>query len=107
MIAVFLGAELESQRFGAKLQGLLARDGLDFADTDAAYRRRLLDEHRAYEQREGLFGGFPYQVDWFRAALTREEALEIFYIDWSWWLQLSGGTRRPREAARRIRAGDG
>jgi hypothetical protein len=32
--------------------------------------------------------------------------LEILFIDWSWWLELSGGTRSPREAARRIRAGE-
>jgi hypothetical protein len=106
MIAVFLRGELESERFREKLRGLLARDGVEFDATDAAHRRRLLEEHRAYERRDGLFGGFPSDVDWFRAALTRDEMLEILFIDWSWWLELSGGTRRPREAARRIRAGE-
>jgi hypothetical protein len=106
MIAVFLRGELESERFREKLGGLLARDGLKLDAADDAYRRRLLDEHRAYERREGLFLGFPRQVDWFRTALTRNEVLDISFIDWSWWLELSGGTRRPREAARRIRAGE-
>ena len=106
MIAVFLRAELESERFAEKLGALLSRDGVEFDSADAAYRRRLLDEHRAYERREGLFLGFPREVDWFRAALTRDEVLDILFIDWSWWLELSGGTRSPREAARRIRAGE-
>jgi hypothetical protein len=106
MIATFLRAELQSERFGERLGGVLARDGIEFDTADDAYRRRLLDEHRAYERREGLFLGFPREVDWFRAALTRDEVLDILFIDWSWWLELSGGTRRPREAARRIRTGE-
>ena len=32
--------------------------------------------------------------------------LDILFINWDWWLELSGGTRRPRDAARRIRAGE-
>ncbi len=114
MIATFLRGELDSGRYGEKLRAVLARDGrgvdvlrrpdLGNAD-DNGYRRRLLDEHRAYERREGLFLGFPRDVDWFRAVLGRDEVLDILYIDWDWWLRLSGGSRRPRDAARRIRAG--
>ena len=115
MIATFLRAELDSGRYGEKLRGLLARDGRDPAvlrdpdvtDAEAnAYRRQLLEEHRAYERRDGLFGGLPREIDWFRATLSRDEVLDILFINWSWWLHLSGGTRRPREAARRIRSGE-
>jgi hypothetical protein len=93
----------------------LARDGRDLdllrrpnlGDAgDNSYRRRLLEEHRAYERREGLFLDFPRRIDWFRAALNRDEVLDILFIDWDWWLDLSGGSRRPRDAARRIRDGD-
>ena len=114
VIAVFLQGELESERFGGAIRALLARDGLQEAVvrrpdlTDAAEntaRRRLLDEHRAYERRQGLFGGFPRDVCWHRAALGPDEVLEILFIDWDWWLELSGGSRRPRDAAERIRAG--
>ena len=116
MIAVFLRGELDSSRYGKKLRTLLARDRRaedvlrrpDLGDVEAnAYRRRLLEEHRAYERRDGLFGGFPQQVEWFRAALERDEVLDILYIDWDWWLELSGGTRRPRDAARRIVEAEG
>jgi hypothetical protein len=115
VVATFLRAELDSGRYGETLRAALVRDGLpvhvlhspDPADeTENRYRRRLLDEHRAYERREGLFAGFPRQIDWFRAALGREEVLDILYINWDWWLRVTGGSRRPRDAAERIRAGE-
>jgi hypothetical protein len=114
MIAVFLRGELESERFGGAIRALLARNrvdeavvhGPDFADAaQNKARRRLLDDHRAFERREGLFDGFPSDVAWHRAALSPDEVLDILFIDWDWWLELSGGSRQPRDAARRIRAG--
>jgi hypothetical protein len=115
MISAFLAAELDSPRFGPEILALLARDGRDtsvverplLTDEDAnAYRAQLLDGYRSWLRREGLFNGFPAHVDWFRAVLTADEVLEILYIDWDWWLTISGGTRSPREAARLIRAGE-
>jgi hypothetical protein len=114
MIAVFLRAELDSGRYGETLHRFLARDGRgtdvlrrpELEDPDAnRYRRGLLEEYRAYERRDGLFGGFPRQVDWFRAMLSREEVPDVLYINWDWWLTISDGTRRPRVAARKIRDG--
>jgi hypothetical protein len=114
VIAVFLRGELDSGRYGEKMRGLLERDARDpevlrhpdLTDRDQnSYRRKLLDEHRAYERREGLFAGFPTEVEWFRAALSRDEVLDILFINWDWWLRISGGSRRPRDAAYRIRAG--
>ena len=84
---------------------MLRSPDLDAAD-DNAYRRRLLDEHRGYERREGLFLDFPREIEWFRAELDREELLDILFINWDWWLRITAGSRRPRDAARRIRAGE-
>jgi hypothetical protein len=115
MIAVFLAAEIDSGRYGEKLRSFLARDGRDVdvlrrprvTDADENdYRRGLLGEHRGYERREGLFAGFPRTVAWHRALVTADEVLDILYINWDWWLRLSGGSRRPRDAARRVRAGE-
>ena len=53
----------------------------------------------------GLFEGLPADLEWQRVALTPDEVLDIRYIHWHWWLTISGATRSPREAARRIRAG--
>lgn len=114
VISSFLRAEIDSDRYGEKLRRLLARDRRQPAvlrhpdladDCENRYRRVLLDEHRGYERREEMFGGFPRKIDWFRAALGVEEVLDILYINWDWWLTLSGGSRSPRDAARRIRNG--
>jgi hypothetical protein len=114
MIAVFLHAELNSDRFGPALDEALARGGADAGlltspDLDDAgenaLRRALLDETRAYGRREGLFGNFPDGVQWDRVALAPDELMEVRYINYSYWLELSGGTRKPADAATRIRAG--
>jgi hypothetical protein len=115
VVAVFLRGELDSSRYGETLSALLARDGRgpdvllrpDLGSAaENAYRRSVLDEHRAYGQREGLFLGFPERVEWHRAALRPKEVLEILFISWDWWLRLTDGSRRPADAARRIRAGE-
>jgi hypothetical protein len=114
VVSAFLRAEIDSDRYGEKLRRLLARDQRepsvlrhpDLADDcENRYRQQLLDEHRAFERREEMFGGFPRQIDWLRAALEREEVLDILYIDWDWWRTLSGGSRSPRDAAQRVRTG--
>lgn len=113
MIAVFLLGELVSDRFGQPVRAELGRLGIDHEivrrpnldDADENdLRRMVLDAYRGYERREGLFHGFPRDVTWHRARLAPDEVLDILYIDWEWWLELSGGTRRPRDAAERIRS---
>jgi hypothetical protein len=115
MVATFLRAELDSGRYGDALRGFLARDGRsddvfrtpDLASAaDNEYRRAILDDQRAYERREGLFLGFPTDVEWHRAALVPGEVMAIRYINWDWWLEASGGTRLATDAARRISAGE-
>jgi hypothetical protein len=114
MIAVFLRGELDSDRFGGAIRGALARAGTqddvvtmpDLGDeAENAVRRLLLTETRAYGTRDGVFSGFPDDVRWQRVVLAREELVAVRYIDWDYWLELSGGSRSPVDAARRIRDG--
>jgi hypothetical protein len=58
----------------------------------------LAERQRSWRERDGLFLGFPDDVVWERAALTRDEVLEILYIGWHWWVKVSNGTRLPRVA---------
>ena len=115
MVAVFLRGEYASERWREGLHGLLARHGCaedvlrrpNAADPEQnALRSRILEDHRAWERRDGLFGGFPHDVEWFRAELEPHEVLKILFIHWDWWLRVSGGTRRPLVTARRIRGGE-
>src|SRR5512132_87394 len=114
MVAIFLRGELESERFGQAIRNALRRAGAtadvvtepDLADAATnALRRRLLTETRAYETRGGVFGGFPDDVRWERVVLARRELADVRYIDWDYWIELSGGTRSPVDAVGRIRAG--
>lgn len=108
VVAEFLRAEWDSPRFGGTLRALARDEALVTTprlddEAENAARAALLDEHRGWLRRDGLFLGLPLEIDWFTASFTREEVLDILYIDWEWWLELSGGSRRPRDAARLIR----
>jgi hypothetical protein len=96
VLECFVRAERDSERYGETVRKLLERVGDN--------PRAVLSAYRSWPD-QGLFGGFPRRVSWFRAALTRDEVLDILYIDWDWWLRVTDGTRRPRDAAARIRSG--
>jgi len=69
----------------------------------AAYEHAARESSRTHHgwRTTPLFDGLPASIDWFSAALAREQVLSILYIDWEQWLALSGGTRRPVDAAAR------
>lgn len=92
MLACFVGAERDSARYGETVRTLEKRIGDN--------PRAILAAYRSWPD-QGLFGGFPRDVRWCRARLTKDELLDILYINWDWWLRLTDGTRRPRDAARR------
>ncbi len=114
MIALFLRTELPAARFRDDLQALLERAGLpkriitdpdlDNAAENQA-RQQLLTQHRDYGTRTGLFQGFPFDVRWAWMAVTPTDLARVRYIDYDYWVELSGGTRLAVDAAPRIRAG--
>ena len=114
MVALFLRTELPAARFRDTLQALLQEAGLperlitapnldDPAENQA--REQLLTQHRGYGTRTGLFDGFPSDVCWEWMAITPAELATVRYIDYDYWVELSGGTRLAVDAAPRIRAG--
>jgi hypothetical protein len=114
MVACFLRGELTSRRFGAGVRRALAAAGEpedlltdpDLADPTAnRARRALLAVTRGYGEDRDVFGGFPARVRWVRAVLTPGELARVRYVEYPYWTELSGGSRLPRDAAERIRAG--
>jgi hypothetical protein len=114
MIAAFLHAELSSERFGPQLHTLLRQDRVDqhvistpdlTSATENAYRRVLLGRFRGYGHNRDLFDGFPSVLTWQRVALAPAEVLTIRYINYEYWVALSGGTRLPSDAAQAIQEG--
>lgn len=114
MVAVFLRTEIASTRFASRILAILQRDGQDRRVIDQpnlgdaeenAYRALVLGEHRGYQRDADVFTGMPADVQWFRARLTREEVAQLLYIDYDYWTELSGGTRRVADGAARVRRG--
>jgi hypothetical protein len=117
MIACFLHGELTSRRFGPGLRAALTEAGLSerlLAEADLGdenenrARRDLLGAARGYGQNRDVFDEdfpAPASVHWIRAELSQAELALVRYIDYSYWNELSGGTRLPADAARRIREG--
>lgn len=106
MVAVFLKAEIASERFGQIVLDLLEHNRKNRAVVDMSditnsgentYRRQLLGAYRAY-----VFEELPTHVAWYRALLAREEVATIRYIDYDYWNELSCHTRLPRVAIEAI-----
>jgi hypothetical protein len=114
MVTVFLQTEMASPRFESRILAILQHDGrdrhvidqphLDDAEENA-YRALVLGEHRGYRRDADVFTGMPSNVRWFRARLTREDLAQVRYIDYDYWTELSGGTRRVADGAARVRRG--
>jgi hypothetical protein len=114
MIACFLLGELTSERFGAEVRRALLAAGqperlltdADLADPEANRARRdLLTAVRGYGENRDVFEDFPARVRWIRAVLKPDELAHVRYIEYSYWNELSGGSRLSLDAAKRIRAG--
>jgi hypothetical protein len=114
MVACFLLGELSSRRFGGRIRRALVAAGqgehlvtdADLADPAAnRARRELLAAVRGYGEDRDVFEDFPVRVRWIRSVLTPDELTRVRYIEYSYWNELSGGSRLPVDAAERIRAG--
>ena len=114
MIALFLEGELVSTRFGDAIRTELKKDALPvniirYPDTtnvaDNYARREILSETRGYEQRKELFTGFPKDVTWMNVQITKAELALVKYIKYSYWEEITNGSRLPKDAASTIENG--
>jgi hypothetical protein len=108
VVAAFLRAELDSHRFGPALRDALARVGADdelitapdLGDTaQNARRHAVLDDYRG-----GYLGTWFDELVWSRAELEPDEVLDIRYIAWDFWLEITDGSRLPSDGAEHFRA---
>ena len=114
MVASFLAGELSSKRFGDAIRAQLAVLGEpeklltqpDLADPrENEARANVLAATRGYGQDRELFEFFPSQVQWVRALLAPKELAAVRYIEYSYWNEISDGSRFSSHAARRVKAG--
>ncbi len=114
MIALFLLGELNSERFGkgirsaldvaSQTEALITTADLGDSDQNRA-RRTILGLTRGYGENRDVFENFPARVHWVRAMLAPSELARVRYIDYSYWNELSGGSRLASDAAEQIRRG--
>ena len=114
MTAVFLRCELDSKRFGADLLDALEQQRLALSiiespdlsdDIENQQRRDLHGEVRGFQRNTSLFRMFPEEVQWSRVMLTEQELQGVLYTNYDYWVELSGGSRSPADAAKTIRRG--
>ncbi len=110
----FLRAEVESPRFGDEVRRALETVGgtrlvsepdLGSAAQNEA-RERALGIARGWPDRE-VFEDFPRaSVGWHHGTLPPEVLDRVRFIDYSYWNELSGGSRRPADVRATIEAGE-
>ncbi len=115
MILEFLKAEIVSERFSGQLKKVMEGLGFDQEiilkadlqnEIQNAQRKKLLRVFRGYGEGRELFERFPTRfTEWSLCSFETADLEKIRYIDYSYWNELSAGTRKPLTAAETIRRG--
>jgi hypothetical protein len=113
VVLAFLRGEVDSHRFGGTVEQALRDAGglhlireprLDSAEENQA-RARALGTARGWRD-QGLFEGFPHAVDWYHGELPNELLKRVRFIDYSYWNELSGGSRQPIDVLPTVQSGN-
>jgi len=114
VIAEFLRGEWQSTRFAGKLKKIVSK--LDLAPTliqrpnvaDAGenkWRRLVMAQFRGWGVGKELFEHFPKNVVWHEVELTKKDVSDLYTIDYSYWNEMSGDSRRVSDVAEAVRRG--
>lgn len=113
VVSIFLKGELKSKRFShdivnaiKKLNGdenLIINPDLTKSEENIL-RKEILEETRKYISREGLFEGFPNDVNWYRVEFPLDFLInDVKYINYDYWIELTNGSRLPKDAIEKIK----
>ena len=115
MILEYLKAESTSERFCGQIKTAMEKldinENLIFSanlqsETENSNRKGLLGEFRGYGEGREMFENFPTKfTEWNLCSFSSDDLEKISYIDYSYWNELSAGTRKPSAAAKTIRNG--
>jgi len=113
MVSEFLKAEVDSPSYRQFILPSLKNGGKDRSIIDSPnllditendYRAELLG-YRGYKKNLFLFAGFPSNMQWQSASMTREDLMKAKYLKCPPWIELSGGSRIVGDAVHRLREG--
>ena len=113
VVLSFLQGEFESNRFGEELRQVLDFFGFsyslisngDFCDkkqNDA--RLKVFKKFRGFPDSD-LFENFPKAIEWNYVQFSKEDFFNCYYINYSYWNELSDFTSLPEIAAKNIQKG--
>jgi len=112
VISIFLKGELKSKRFSEEIKMAIEKFGVTTSiirnpdihnSKENDIRLKILEETRNYVSRKGLFDGFPPNIKWFRTEVSKDFLLnEVLYINYDYWVELTSGSRLPKDAVQRI-----
>lgn len=114
MVAIFLKAEYQSERFSAELKEVMQKLSLDDKiitnpntedEHENQLRAQALGDYRGYKQNREIFSDFPDDLTWYDAELEREEIGELKYVDYSYWNELTDHTHLVKDAVKNIQKG--
>ncbi|MBO5825189.1 MAG: hypothetical protein J6R03_01040 [Treponema sp.] len=113
VVLSFLQGEFESSRFGEELRHVLDFFGFshslisdgDFCDTKQNEDRlKVFKKFRGFPDQE-LFERFPQNIEWNYVQFSKDDFFNCFYINYSYWNELSDFTSKPTSACKNILAG--
>lgn len=114
MVATFLKAELDSERFAEELkrtmqklrvpESIIATPNLQDKQENQI-RAKVLGDYRGYKQNREIFTNFPENLAWYLAELNRAEIGNLHYVDYSYWNELTDNTHLVKDAVKNIQDG--
>jgi len=114
MISVFLMGELNSPRWGKKIENILLKNKIDKRiitspdisnNRENSLRALVLGEFRGYGKKDGLFDDIDEVISWKKVLLESEDFKKIKYIDYDYWNELSGKTGFVVDGAKNVKKG--
>ncbi len=114
MVATFLRGELDSTRFGENITKILDELHVDKSiitspnlknKKENDLRKKILTHHRGYSTKEMLFSQFPDTVNWYKTTIPKKLLFDLRYIEYSYWTEITGGSRKVKDAIDTIKAG--
>jgi hypothetical protein len=111
MIALFLKEELFSKRFSKKLLKVINRLNVDTNiisnydlnnNNENEIRKEILKAYRGYGNNTEIFKDFPSNINWYWCELKIQDILNIKFIDYDYWTDLTNGTRYIKDSKENI-----
>lgn len=114
MIALYLQTEAKSARYRDNIFQIVSDMEVDRSividpdinsNEEKDIRKEILCRFRGYGEDREIFEGFTKNVRWVWVNLTKNDLNKVRYINYSCWIELSGGSRLAKDAAENIRKG--